>query len=239
MESRSQGKRRDVCRRSVLFWGGLSFFPWILSPLPPPFISPPPPFFFSSIPNPVPTPLAPFLHGASFLPALSNSPALPCQVDSAKYRKYSCRGNRGKTPPRGLSGAAPPPSATAAPPSHPPQIFSLFLQHNITPPLPTHTHTQTSFPLWHNAGAAAQPPPPFPSPIEIKSGANKTTRFSAGFFLSLRGTFPPLLPLISHLSLPHLWVLSIRTSQRQRAYLLPTRSACERRNTVARNISLE
>ena len=102
------------------------FFPWILSPLRPPFLSPPPPtFFFSSIPNPVPTPLAPFLHGASFLPALSNSPALPCQVDSAKYRKYSCRGNRGKTPPRGLSGAAPPFSYSRPPLPPPADIFTI------------------------------------------------------------------------------------------------------------------
>lgn len=100
------------------------FFPGFAPLFLPPFL-PPPPFFFSSIPNPVPTPLAPFLHGASFLPALSNSPALPCQVDSAKYRKYSCRGNRGKTPPRGLSGAAPPFSYSRPPLPPPADIFTI------------------------------------------------------------------------------------------------------------------
>lgn len=97
MESRSQ-------ENAEMFDGVLCFL-GVVYPLF--FGLPPPPFLF--ITNPVPTPLAPFLHGAAFLPALSNSPALPCQVDSAKYRKYSCRGNRGKTPPRGLSGATPPP----------------------------------------------------------------------------------------------------------------------------------
>ena len=140
------------------------FFPGFSPLFLPPLFPPPPPFFFSSIPNPVPTPLAPFLHGASFLPALSNSPALPCQVDSAKYRKYSCRGNRGKTPPRGLSGAAPPLQLQPPPPPTPRRYF--HYSSNITsPPLSphTHAHTQTSFPLWHNAGAAAQPPPPSPA----------------------------------------------------------------------------
>lgn len=127
------------------------------------YFPPPPPFFFSSIPNPVPTPLAPFLHGASFLPALSNSPALPCQVDSAKYRKYSCRGNRGKTPPRGLSGAPPPLQLQPPPPPTPRRYF--HYSSNITsPPLSPHTRThKPPFPSGTTQGLQLSPPPPSPA----------------------------------------------------------------------------
>lgn len=151
MESRSQ-------ENAEMFDGVLCFlgvvYPFFLDSLPPP------PFLF--ITNPVPTPLAPFLHGAAFLPALSNSPALPCQVDSAKYRKYSCRGNRGKTPPRGLSGATPPPPSAVTTPLQPPLPRRYFrYSSNITSP-PTHT------PLAQRWGCSSAPSQPYRNKIRCQ-----------------------------------------------------------------------